>query len=45
MQKKIQGRRGTHGKGKQQAVTEADGSEHDDDDDEKEVKGGKESVD
>ncbi|KAG2123423.1 Noc2-domain-containing protein [Suillus clintonianus] len=33
--KKIQGRRGAHGKGKKQAVTEEDGS---DDDDEKEVK-------
>lgn len=37
MQKKIQGRRGAHGKGKQQAVTEADDSERDDE--EKEVKG------
>ncbi|KAG1744451.1 Noc2-domain-containing protein [Suillus lakei] len=36
MQKKIQGRRGAHGKGKQQAVTEEDGS---DDNDEKEAKG------
>ncbi|KAG2093039.1 Noc2-domain-containing protein [Suillus cothurnatus] len=36
MQKKIQGRRGAHGKGKQQAVTEAEGSEPDD---EEEVKG------
>jgi nucleolar complex protein 2 len=47
MQKKIQGRRGAHGKGKQQAMTEADGSECDDEG--KEVKGvskkaGKESV-
>ncbi|KAG0700504.1 Noc2-domain-containing protein [Suillus ampliporus] len=37
MQKKIKGRRGAHGKGKQQAVTEEDGS--DDDDGEKDVKG------
>lgn len=37
MQKKIQGRRGAHGKGKQQAVTEADDSESDEE--EKEVKG------
>jgi nucleolar complex protein 2 len=48
MQKKIQGRRGAHGKGKRQAVTEADDGESDDE--EKEVKGvskeaGKESVD
>ncbi|KAG2746017.1 Noc2-domain-containing protein [Suillus brevipes Sb2] len=37
MQKKIQGRRGAHGKGKRQAVTEADDGESDDE--EKEVKG------
>lgn len=37
MQKKIQGRRGAHGKGKQQAVTEADDSEGGNE--EKEVKG------
>ncbi|KAG1740153.1 Noc2-domain-containing protein [Suillus paluster] len=36
MQKKIQGRRGAHGKGKQQAATEETGS---DNDDEKDVKG------
>jgi nucleolar complex protein 2 len=46
MQKKIQGRRGAHGKGKQQAVTEAEGSEPDDDEEVKGVskKAGKESV-